>query len=117
MKNGAALSVVLAPGGTTMFWVTQAGCDSAIEVKETREISVPARTDNELVISAPDADESFWLALAQSMASRLRTVKLQPAALQLWPPCSNRTGTAIPRTASKLSVRQYVALVHMVSRA
>ncbi len=26
MKNGADLSVVLAPGGTAMFWVTQAGC-------------------------------------------------------------------------------------------
>ncbi|BAL08740.1 hypothetical protein ACQ5SK_04585 [Bradyrhizobium japonicum] len=42
-----------------MFWVTQAGCDSAIEVKETREISVPARTANELVISAPGADKSL----------------------------------------------------------
>src|SRR3954466_14368318 len=57
MKNGPALSVLLAPGGTTMFWVTQAGCAKAIEVKEAREISVPARTDNNLVISAPDADE------------------------------------------------------------
>ena len=63
MKNGPALSVVLAPGGTAMFWVTQAGWEKAIEVKETREISVPAKTDNELVISAPGADESFWLAL------------------------------------------------------
>ena len=32
MKNGAALSVLLAPGGTTMFWVTQAGCAKAIEL-------------------------------------------------------------------------------------
>jgi hypothetical protein len=46
-----------------MFWVTQTGWEKAIEVKETREISVPAKTDNELVISAPGADESFWLAL------------------------------------------------------
>src|SRR5258705_131569 len=38
MKNGAAFSVVLAPGGTVMFWVTQAGCDRAIHVKETRQI-------------------------------------------------------------------------------
>ena len=53
MKKGAALSVVFAPGGTTMFWVTQAGCEKAVEVKETIEISVPARTENELVISAP----------------------------------------------------------------
>lgn len=82
MKNGAVLSVVLAPGGTAMFWVTQAGCDSAIEVKETREISVPARTENELVISAPGADKSFWLALTQSMAGRLRAVKQQAAAFR-----------------------------------
>jgi hypothetical protein len=79
--------VLLAPGGTAMFWVTQAGCEIAIEVKETREISVPARTENELVISAPGADESFWLALPQSMASRLRAVKRHLAALQQWPPC------------------------------
>jgi hypothetical protein len=46
-----------------MFWVTQAGWEKAIEVTETRDISVPAKTDNELVISAPGADESFWLAL------------------------------------------------------
>ncbi|UGX96250.1 hypothetical protein G6321_00014360 [Bradyrhizobium barranii subsp. barranii] len=65
-----------------MFWVTQAGCDNAIEVKETREINVPARTDKELVISAPGADKSFWLALTQSMAGRLRAVKQQAAAFQ-----------------------------------
>jgi hypothetical protein len=64
-----------------MFWVTQAGCDSATEVKETTEISVPARTDNELVISAPGAGESFRPALTQSMAGRLRAVKRPPAAL------------------------------------
>jgi hypothetical protein len=79
-----------------MFWVTQAGCEKAIEVKETTEISVPARTENDLVISAPDTDESFWLALAQSMTSRLCAVKPQPAALRLWPPCSKRAGTVTP---------------------
>ena len=53
MKKGAAGSVVLAPGGTATHWATQAGCASAIElsdVKERTETSVPARTDNGLVI-------------------------------------------------------------------
>ena len=53
MKNGAALSAVLAPGGTAMFWVTQAGCANVIElsdVKERTKTSVLARTDNGLVI-------------------------------------------------------------------
>jgi hypothetical protein len=58
-----------------MFWVTQAGCDRAIEAKETTEISVPPRTDNEWVISAPDVDGSSWLVLAQSMAADPHAVK------------------------------------------
>jgi hypothetical protein len=116
MKNGPALSVLLAPGGTTMFWVTQAGCDKAIDVKETREIRVPARTDNELVISAPDADESFWLALAQSMTSRLRAVKSRPAALPQWPPCSKRTDTAIPRMPRNFS-DMWPLLPHLARRS
>src|SRR5437899_285016 len=99
MKNGAVLSVVLAPGGTAMFWVTQAGCANAPEVKETTEISVPARTDNELIISAPGADESCWLALKRSMAGGPHAVKLPSTALQQWLSCSNRTGTVIPRMA------------------
>ena len=43
------------------------------------------------------------------MTSHLRAVKPQPAALQLWPPCSNRTGTVIPRTATKFSRHVAVA--------
>ncbi|MDH2398626.1 hypothetical protein QCM77_01280 [Bradyrhizobium sp. SSUT18] len=50
-----------------------------------------------MAILTPGADESFWLVLRQSMASRLRAVKRQPAALQQWPPCSNRAGLVIPR--------------------
>jgi hypothetical protein len=58
-----------------MFWVTQAGCAKAIEAKETTEISVPPRTDNEWVISAPDLDGSFWPVLTQSMAASSHAVK------------------------------------------
>ncbi|WP_280708585.1 hypothetical protein [Bradyrhizobium sp. BR13661] len=58
-----------------MFWVTQAGCAKAIEAKETTEISVPPRTDNEWVISAPDSDETCSLVLKQSMATSSRAVK------------------------------------------
>jgi hypothetical protein len=86
-----------------MFWVTQAGCAKAIElvieIKETREISVPARTDNELVISTPGTDESCWLVLMRSMPGHPCAVKHSHAALQQWPPCSNRTGTVIPLMA------------------
>jgi hypothetical protein len=42
-----------------MFWVTQAGCATANDETETRDISVPTRTDNGLVISAPGTDKSF----------------------------------------------------------
>jgi hypothetical protein len=68
MKKGAALSVVLAPDGTAMFWVTQAGCDMATDVKEAAEISVTARTGKILIISAPGADESCWLVLRAKYA-------------------------------------------------
>ena len=53
MKNGAALSMVLASGGTAKFWLTQDGCANVIElsdVKERTKTSVLARTDNGLVI-------------------------------------------------------------------
>lgn len=75
MKNDAALSVVLAPGGTAMFCVTQAGWAKASEAREATDISVPPRTDNEWVISAPDVDGSFWLVLTQSMAAGSHAVK------------------------------------------
>ena len=50
MKKGAALSLVLAPGGTAMFWVTQAGCARAAGMSDTAEINAPARTANNLRI-------------------------------------------------------------------
>ena len=50
MKKGAALSLVLAPGGTAMFWVTQAGCARAAGMSDTAEINAPARTANTLRI-------------------------------------------------------------------
>ena len=50
MKNGAALSVVLAPGGTAMFWVTQAVCAKACGMSDTVDINVPARTTDPFFI-------------------------------------------------------------------
>src|SRR3954469_16103442 len=50
MKKGAALSLVLAPGGTTMFWVTQAGCARAAGISDTAEIIAAARAANMLLI-------------------------------------------------------------------
>src|SRR4029453_5531056 len=52
MKKGAALSLVLAPGGTAMFWVTQAGWARAAGMRETTEINAPAGTPNTLRIFA-----------------------------------------------------------------
>ncbi|MCK1380362.1 hypothetical protein IVB33_24485 [Bradyrhizobium sp. 24] len=69
-----------------------------------------------MVISAPDADESFWLALAQSMTSRLRVVKSRPAALPQWPPCSKRTDTAIPRMPRTFS-DTWPLLPHLARRS
>jgi len=46
IKKGAALSVVLAPGGTAMFWVTQGACAMAAGISDTADIIVPARTAN-----------------------------------------------------------------------
>src|SRR6476659_4283583 len=92
MKNGAVLSVVLAPGGTTMFWVTQAGCamamEPAIEARETNEISVPAWTENEFVISAPAAGAPCRLVLRE-----------------LWRPARARSNTGRPRCSNGLRAK------------
>src|SRR4029079_5530920 len=50
MKKGAALSLVLAPGGTTMFWVTQAGWAKAADMSDMTEIDAPARAASMLLI-------------------------------------------------------------------
>src|SRR6185503_12828944 len=50
MKKDAALSLVLAPGGTTMFWVTQAGWARAAGMSDTAEINAPERAANMLLI-------------------------------------------------------------------
>ena len=50
MKKGAALSAVLALGGTAMFWVTQGACARAAGMSDTADINVPARTANSLRI-------------------------------------------------------------------
>src|SRR4051812_6091240 len=68
MKNGAALSLVLAPGGTAMFWVTQAGWAKAGDTSHTAEIIVPARTANLLFISSPGVDASDARAFAEKYA-------------------------------------------------
>src|SRR5262245_8803812 len=44
MKKGAALSVVLAPGGTAMFWVTQGCWARAAGMRHTADINAPVRT-------------------------------------------------------------------------
>jgi hypothetical protein len=49
MKKGAALSLVLAPGGTAMFWVTQAGWAKA-GMSDTAEIDATARAASMLLI-------------------------------------------------------------------
>jgi hypothetical protein len=49
MKKGAALSLVLAPGGTTMFWVTQAGWARA-GMSNAAEIDATARAASMLLI-------------------------------------------------------------------
>ena len=72
MKKGAALSLVLAPGGTAMFWVTQAVWARAVGMSHTADINVPARTANVLFI--------FFsrIFFAESMSSCRQAVK--------WPP-------------------------------
>jgi hypothetical protein len=46
MKKGAALSLVLALGGTTMFCVTQGVCARACGVSHTGDSNAPARTSH-----------------------------------------------------------------------
>jgi hypothetical protein len=46
MKKGAALSLVLAPGGTAMFCVTQACSARAWGTSDTADDNVAARTNN-----------------------------------------------------------------------
>src|SRR4051812_14941244 len=50
MKKGAALSLVLAPGGTAMFCVTQVVWARAVGMSHTADINVPTRTANMLFI-------------------------------------------------------------------
>jgi hypothetical protein len=49
-EKGAALSVVLAPGGMAMFWVTQAAWARAGGMSHAVDINAPARTTNMLFI-------------------------------------------------------------------
>src|SRR5262245_60527748 len=48
MKNGTALSALLAPGGTAMFWVTQVGCAIAAGLSHASDSSDPATAPNVL---------------------------------------------------------------------
>src|SRR5262245_56345954 len=50
MKKGAFLSLVLAPGGTAMFWVTQGVWARAGGLSQTAYINAPARTASVLFI-------------------------------------------------------------------
>src|SRR3954463_4141720 len=50
MKKGAALSLVLAPAGTAMFWVTHAVWARASGMSDAADINVPARTTKALFI-------------------------------------------------------------------
>src|SRR5262245_1425470 len=97
MKKGAALSVVLALGGTAKFWVTQPGGTGvwakASEASDTADITIPARTANLLFMSSPGADES----LSSSFAGKYdeRPASGQAAARFALPilcrPCARRT--------------------------
>src|SRR5258708_34828472 len=58
MKKGAVWFVELVPGGTVMFWVTQAGCAIAAGMSHVADRSVadrnvPARTANGLFMLFP----------------------------------------------------------------
>jgi hypothetical protein len=78
MKKGAALSLVLAPGGTAMFWVTQGACARAAGMSETAEINAPRGRPTICASSSPGEDESHWLAFTGTMTSGRRTVNDGP---------------------------------------
>src|SRR4051812_41769610 len=59
MKKGAAFSLVLAPGGTAMFWVTQVVWARAVGRSHTADINVPTRTANMLFIFFPRISSRF----------------------------------------------------------
>src|SRR5882672_6666530 len=65
MKKGADLSLELAPAGTAMFWVTQAGCAIAAGTTRTVDINAPVRAANMFLIFSfsPGSDESLRLVL------------------------------------------------------
>src|SRR5262249_19723694 len=100
MKKGAALSVVLALGGTAMFWVTQPGGTGvwamASDASDTTDIIVPARTANLLFMSSPGADESHGSSCAGKYDER--PASGQAAARFALPilcgPCARRNDTA-----------------------
>ena len=79
MKKGAALSLVLAPGGTAMFWVTQGACARAAGMSETAEINAPARTANNLRIV-------FSRRRRVSLARLYGNYDERPEDGQAWPP-------------------------------
>ena len=58
MKKGAALSLELAPAGTAMFWVTQAGCAIAAGTSQTAESKAPVRAANVFFIFRSPVRES-----------------------------------------------------------
>ena len=76
---GAALSLVLAPGGTAMFWVTQGACARAAGMSETAEINAPARTANNLRIV-------FSRRRRVSLARLYGNYDERPEDGQAWPP-------------------------------
>src|SRR5262245_50423361 len=63
MKKGAALSAVLAPGGMTMFWVTQAVWATAGGMSHTADINAPARTTNMPYIFISQSPRVSWIRL------------------------------------------------------
>src|SRR4051794_20137527 len=80
MKNGAALSVVLALGGTAMFWVMQGACASAADMSDTADIIVPARTANMLrMVFSPGTASLNWPVFAGNMTRGWEAVKFGAA--------------------------------------
>jgi predicted MPP superfamily phosphohydrolase len=83
MKNGLPVSVVLAPGGTTMFWVRQAvwaggawadGVWAWLAAASDAAIHVPARTVSAGFMFLPVSGSLLERALMESMSGRRRAV-------------------------------------------
>src|SRR5215471_13926149 len=99
MKNGPALSLSLAPGGTTKFCVTQRGCAIAAGMHHTTENRVAATTARALfMMDRPPKWSVPCLALEETVSGSPRSVKRPALALTRWR-IGNRNPTFSARRA------------------